>query len=266
MRYSDPGLNLFTVTRRTVQAILHQDEKINQNIGFLHIPKTGGTSLVDFLTEIEHDIALRPVLLFHSWTVDLIYEYLPDIKLCFILRDPLERVVSGFQSRLRGGKPRYQQPWRDYEATCFAMFPSTRSFLNALLRSDEYSLNATEYALSHLLATSWNYAHYFRSASFVELIKNRILLIGKTDEMHDFVHDFCKYAIKLRGPENNLESIMARYRITNQSDQASCRLIGEYSDNEVMEMKSRLANEYSIYNELLAIKRSMDQSASLGTI
>ena len=87
--------------------------------------------------------------------------------MALILRDPLERTISGFNSRLRQGRPTYTSLWKPAEAVAFAQFPDVRRYLDALIADDEWSLSACAYARRHVTHLRWNYRYYFRSAEAV---------------------------------------------------------------------------------------------------
>ena len=88
-------------------------------VHFLHISKTGGTAVKHAL----HDsLALtRCALLLHGHRVKLMD--VPDgEKAAFFLRDPVSRFCSGFYSRKRQGRPRFDFPWSPAEELAFGRF------------------------------------------------------------------------------------------------------------------------------------------------
>ena len=87
--------------------------------------------------------------------------------MALILRDPLERTISGFNSRLRQGRPTYTSLWKPAEAVVFAHFPDVRRYLDALIADDDWSLSACAYARRHVSHLRWNYRYYFRSPEAV---------------------------------------------------------------------------------------------------
>ena len=116
------------VSRDQVGVVLATNQLYDLNYGFLHIPKTGGTSVMSFLEKAAPFAASMPVPLFHSWTFRLVTEYFPKMKVSFLLRDPLERLISGYFSRLRQGNPEYHVPWRPQEAAAFGLYPPSKHF------------------------------------------------------------------------------------------------------------------------------------------
>ena len=233
----------------TVYHVIQGDFKANPEYGFLHIPKCGGTSVVDFVYKINDATVKRPLLFFHSWDMQLILRYFPNIKISFSIRDPLERVVSGFQSRLRQGRPRYNQPWRVYEATAFSLFNSAETFLDSLLKEDDYSVAATEFALNHILAISWNYQFYFHDAESVRLYRKNICLVGQTSGMSLYINQLCNKAFQFN-EHSNLDDIVRSYDAAHQSQLPSRNILAKYSEEEIGVMRDRLAIEYEIYGAL----------------
>ena len=251
--FFDKGLDLRLVNKDNVYDIINSDSKVNSNYGFLHIPKTGGTSVVDFIHNINDITESRPLLFFHSWDIDLIFQYFPNISLTFLIRDPLERIISGFQSRLRQGRPRYNQPWRAYEATAFSFFQNPESFIDALLRTDDFSLGTTEYALNNILAVSWNYKHYFQSIEKINSYASRFILIGKTTSLPSYISGLCKIAIRFESGIDQLDKVISLYTAKHQSPVPTSRILSNYSEDEIKTLKNRIASEYELYNQLLSI-------------
>jgi hypothetical protein len=54
----------------------------------------------------------------------------------FVLRDPVDRFVSGFYSRKRQGMPRYYNPWSEGEREAFSRFETPDELARALSADD----------------------------------------------------------------------------------------------------------------------------------
>ncbi|WP_322073406.1 hypothetical protein [Burkholderia cepacia] len=126
---------------------------------FLHIGKTGGTALVHAIKSLGADGRdIRDVHL-HGHAVRL-----PDIpvgeKVFFCLRNPITRYVSGFYSRLRKGRPRYQGEWTEGEAAAFARFETADALARAIFSQDQAVSAAAHHAMQqidHVKTSMWDW-------------------------------------------------------------------------------------------------------------
>jgi hypothetical protein len=126
----------------------------DSRVHFLHIGKTGGTALGHALNAFgSRNIQL------HGHAVRL-----PDIpvgdKVFFCLRDPITRYVSGFYSRLRKGRPRYQGAWTEGEAAAFARFDTADDLARSLFSQDQAASAAAHRAMreiGHVRTSIWDW-------------------------------------------------------------------------------------------------------------
>jgi hypothetical protein len=100
----------------------------------LHIGKTGGTAMKDVFASLPSGVGKYEIVVHrHS-------HRLPQIprgqKVFFVVRDPVEKFVSGFNSRLREGRPRYHTPWTEAERTAFEQFQTPDMLARALSSED----------------------------------------------------------------------------------------------------------------------------------
>lgn len=88
---------------------------------FLHIPKTAGSAIGTAIQGANSIEGTSPISIFG-------HEYnLRDLEghgVTFCIRDPVDRVVSGFYSRLRMGRPRNNVPHTRDEAKTFRRWPT----------------------------------------------------------------------------------------------------------------------------------------------
>jgi hypothetical protein len=96
---------------------------------FLHLSKTGGTAVKAALRDATD--AGRYHLVLHTHRTRL-RDIPPGEKFFFFLRDPLARYTSGFYSRRREGRPRYDFPWSAAEAKAFGRFQTPNALALAL--------------------------------------------------------------------------------------------------------------------------------------
>lgn len=90
---------------------------VASGLGFLHIPKTGGTAALKAL-RVDPVRQGNIVRWGHSDSLKTV----KSARVFFFVRDPIERVVSAFYSRKRQGQPRYCSPHSPREAQTFSRF------------------------------------------------------------------------------------------------------------------------------------------------
>jgi hypothetical protein len=88
-------------------------------IHVLHIGKTGGTALKAALAPFAAEG--RFVLHGHATRCR---DCPPGSRIFFVVRHPVDRFVSAFNSRLRRGRPRFDYPWSLRQAIVFTLFRS----------------------------------------------------------------------------------------------------------------------------------------------
>lgn len=125
----------------------------------LHVRKTGGTAI---------KAALRPVLdagpyqiMLHSHEIDL-RQIPPGDMFFFAVRDPVDRFISGFRSRQRRGRPRYDFPWTAGEERAFQAFASADALGSALSSDNSQKRAAARDAMisiSHVRDSYWQWFH-----------------------------------------------------------------------------------------------------------
>jgi hypothetical protein len=95
----------------------------------LHIGKTGGNALKHALRPYKTSSSLDMV--FHPHSVRLSDVPVGESVL-FMLRDPVDRFISGFNSRRRRGRPLNNFEWTQDEAAAFTAFPTANDLAEAL--------------------------------------------------------------------------------------------------------------------------------------
>ncbi|HLI61638.1 MAG TPA: sulfotransferase family 2 domain-containing protein [Solirubrobacteraceae bacterium] len=141
----------------------------------LHIGKTGGTAMKYVFSQLD------PALGTYDLTLHRHVMRLPRIqkghKVFFVVRDPVDRFVSGFNSRLREGRPRYYTPWTPAERLAFRQFRSPDS-LGRALSSEEVRERAHAYtamsAIRHVRDSYWD---WFVNWEYMQSRVDDILLI-----------------------------------------------------------------------------------------
>lgn len=135
-------------------------------VHILHIGKTGGTALRGLVEGNEH----RGKVGLICWWHDTRLRDIPKGDgVIFFLRDPVSRYTSGFDARLREGKPRFYAPHEPEEAWAFERFKTPGELAEALSSTDAARRADAEQAMVSI----WHVAHpqvdaldsllYFRS-------------------------------------------------------------------------------------------------------
>ena len=126
-------------------------------VHFLHVRKAGGS-------------AIKTALVPHALTGPFLVECHPhritinDIpegeKVFFVVRDPVKRFVSGFNSRLNQGAPAHIVPWSKEEEEVFKKF-QTPNELAMTLGNEDAEQCETAYkamkAISHVRSSYWDW-------------------------------------------------------------------------------------------------------------
>ncbi len=131
-------------------------------IHVIHIPKTGGTALRAALSAAPHPERF----LFHDHLFTLADVPSGDGAV-FGLRDPIERFVSGFNSRRRRGRPRYDFPWTPIQAEGFGYFTTAGAMAEALSSSHADRRSAANGLIRDMLLTGVPLSYWLRSPAYL---------------------------------------------------------------------------------------------------
>ena len=137
----------------------------------IHIGKTGGTFIkASILNSLDQPKAKAPqilpnnlVLLGHQSLKKTETLYGENHKFAFVFRDPTERFISGFYSRLRMGQPARFVPWDSKEAAAFSHFESANNLAEALSAKDDKIKTAALAAMNGIRHLRRGYAYHFGS-------------------------------------------------------------------------------------------------------
>lgn len=145
---------------------LHADRLSDAVLGrnqahFLHIGKTGGTALRTALTPYRIQTR-RGTFRIHFHDHSRTLQDVPvGEAVFFAVRDPVTRFVSGFNSRLRQGRPRYWTPWSSDEEHAFARFRTPQALALALSSPDNATRRAADAAMRSVGFISSSYWNWF---------------------------------------------------------------------------------------------------------
>lgn len=139
---------------------------------FLHVRKAGGSA-------IGH--ALAPVAESHGIVLHGHATRLADVpagdRVFFFLRDPVERYVSGFNSRFRRGRPLRDLTWTEGEERAFASFRTPNALAEALGSADPELAERARYAMRNINHVSSSFTDWFTLAE-IRSRRRSIVLLG----------------------------------------------------------------------------------------
>jgi hypothetical protein len=212
----------------------------NSKYAFLHIGKTGGTSVVQ-LRDKCIEAGYRPPLIFgHDEKVKDLRRAYPRTQFSFVLRDPILRTISGFEHRLRHPS----KPWRTEDAVCFAFFASAAEFLAALVSDDRRLQGAARFAEHNIRHIRRGYVHHFGTAAFARSLAGSVYFACDIGDLSDRIASIFTPA---GVPE---EFVSVHYRPALQSGGATEREYGKLDAGQVQRLRRHFAAEYEIYDAL----------------
>lgn len=235
---------------RRAYALRHKPKNIrgrDWRHAFLHIGKNAGSTIGDFLLGVAERGHRAPVVLGHDWTLEIVALRYPRMQISFVLRDPLDRIVSGFNSRLRQGRPRNQNTWQPAEAAAFAHFPRVEDFLDACISDDAYAQSAARFARQHIQHVRDGYVHHFGSVEVLRRERRRVHCVGHVDDIDAFL---ARLLAPLGVDYASVASLLAdKHRAAVPSES----VLDRYDDAQRARLRAFFADEYAIYDELLAM-------------
>lgn len=164
-------------------------------VHLLHIGKTGGTA-------VKHAVKSYPVtnaylIRRHGHKTGL--RQIPNgQRVVFFLRDPQTRFVSGFYSRLREGRPRFNNPWTPDERSSFERFPTPNALALGLFSEDHEVRRHAEQAMRTIAHVRDSYMRWFESQEYFLSRLADVFYIGFQETLND---DFQQLKSKLGLPE-----------------------------------------------------------------
>ena len=151
---------------------------------FIHVEKAGGTAIKAALRAAAAEPGAYHVVR-HTHGVRV--RDLPRADaFFFVVRDPLERFVSGFLDRQRCGRPLFYEPWTPEEAEAFARFSTPDELGRALggTGSDRAAAVAAMRSIAHVRRPL---TYWLDSVPALERCYERILWIGLQETLDETV-------------------------------------------------------------------------------
>jgi hypothetical protein len=147
-------------------------------IHVLHIGKTGGTAVKHALSPFVD----QGLFVLHQHPHRL-RDCPDDAPVFFVVRHPIDRFVSAFNSRLRQGRPRYDVPWSRKERLAFQVFPSPNHLAEAIGSRNPVIRAAARLAMRSIGHVSSPLSYWLESADY--LTNRGGLIIGMLDTIRD---------------------------------------------------------------------------------
>ena len=148
-------------------------------LNILHIGKTGGNSLRTALLPYVDKCSL----IIHGHEITL--QNIPSgQKVLFVVRDPVERFVSGFNSRLRRGLPLNLAEWTQGERIAFARFGTPNDLAAALGSENLVEQAAARAAMSEIYHPSRALSFWLHSSDYVLKRRADIVFIASTEHLN----------------------------------------------------------------------------------
>ena len=164
-------------------------------VHFLHIGKTGGTAVKHAL----HSHLVTSAYLIRPHGHRTLLAQIPNGQsVIFFLRDPQTRFVSAFYSRLREGRPRYNNPWNADEKIIFERFSTPNQLALALSSKDVDLRTQAEGAMRTITHVKDSYSRWFGSEEYFMSRLADILFVGFQETLND---DFQRLKAKLGLPD-----------------------------------------------------------------
>ena len=159
--------------------LLDMGELLSAPVTLIHVGKTGGSAFKYVIERQSERTGVVPILVWrsrHDMTFPRLCTWHPTMRAVFFIRDPADRFVSGFNARLRRGRPRRDVPWSFDEARAFSTFRSANALAEAL--GDPARREAAEHAMRSIVHVREPLVYFLGSVQFLARHQDRIFYIG----------------------------------------------------------------------------------------
>lgn len=212
---------------------------------FMHVGKTGGTSVNSFFHDCHKEGLRVPIVLNHNWSYQMAKIRYPNAKIIVVLRDPLERIVSGFNFRLREGRPN-GHPWSDSEAIAFSHFRTADDFLAALYSDNPREISAAAFCFRNINHLRRGYRFHFGDIHKQPALSNNSLHSIPMNNMGPTLRTLIQ---ELNSIEMGaIPEVGTKYKSAVPS---ANHLNNQHDMTRLPKIKSRIQTEYETFNFLL---------------
>ena len=166
----------------------------NVGVHFLHVGKTGGTTVKRMVRQnkLRNTPRGRLVMHQHHTTLPEVLAWNEANTGALFLRHPLSRFVSGFNSRLREGKPAKSIPWKPPERLAFSHFPTPNDLAEGLFCDDPLVEDRATAAMNAMVHSRMHFTHWLRDVDYLESRIDRITFIGFQEHYAEDVARFLR--------------------------------------------------------------------------
>lgn len=242
---------------------------MTKTIHFLHIGKTGGSAIKEALKraissqdDYKHTKRIKDNV---PWKINQLSAYfdeiilhghgstlhnIPDSDFFFLcIRNPISRYVSGFYSRKRQGRPRYNIPWTSGEEKAFKLFETPNELGEALTSSNEDRRRSANKAFKSIRHVKTSLAKWTISKEFFKSRESKLVMILRQETLST---DF-KILLKRMQIKQELK-LSSDSRITHKSDTLKDNT--DLSKIAIQNITDHYRKDISIYNWLLNLEKN----------
>ncbi len=239
-----------------------------KTLHFLHIGKTGGSAIKEALKrkiknqeiyknekkikdnipyEIKNINNKFDFIILHGHSTSL--SQVPEFdSFFFCIRDPISRCVSGFYSRKREGKPRYNIPWNVKEKKAFQHFDSPNDLGEALSSTDLESKRRAKQALKGIRHVKSSLAKWIIDQNYFDSRRRDLLYILEQKTLND---DFDELIRRIDFHENL--KLSDDKSLTHQSSTQNSEL--KLSPLAISNLRKHYAKDYVLYEHCVKTKQ-----------
>lgn len=187
----------------------------------LHNRKTGGTALRHAIDLNDDKTNQNRIKVFdHSVTFPSFCKNHEDAKAIFFIRNPITRFLSGFYSRLREGKPRYQIPWSPEEKRIFTQFETPQKLAEAISSWNIIQRKKACSAMKLLPHIRHTYVDFFGGLDFLKKNSWKIAFIGCQETLNSDFENYIKTMLDLSQSIQLPRDSITAHRNPSESDYA----------------------------------------------
>lgn len=233
------GIYNYNLLKRLIK---NKKLKYADNIYFLHIRKSGGTTLGHSFKKINEDNFTKIIKLRHR---DKIYNLDKNQKYCFSVRDPITAYVSAFNDRKRDGRPSFNIKKNLFEKISFFFFKSSDELAKNLYSKNPFKKILSNFALRSITHVNEPLYSWFKIS---EIKKHKPYFIFDVKSLNSDYELFCK-KLKIQYFELSSDKIISH---------KSPYLKDKLSDISRNNLKKYFLKDIEIYNYIHSIKNDVN--------